>query len=348
MKRRIRAVEFFSGTGGLQLSLCKACQSLGREYTIDCAIDINGRAVAAYSHNFPSHRMIRKTIDHLSSTQLNPQKSRWNDAASQLSLSNDDEIVWLMSPPCQPFVLNGRNADTQDNRNSALFHVIDLICECKPHHVFLENVAGFAASDTRNRVVEQLHAAGYATSEVVVSPLQFGIPNDRKRFYMVASLNPEASKLTIPELASLPWLSKYLDEPATVPAECWLTSEQLDLIIHQQHHVDLVFPWSTTSSAFTKSYGDKWNHFRGTGSLLCLCSPDEVTDSHERFHNVVDSMRGRIRYFTPREIMRIHGYPSEYSFPDSFSCKDKWALLGNGVNVDVCAHLMTCMLTNGS
>lgn len=44
-------------------------------------------------------------------------------------------------------------------------------------------------STTRNHLVSTLHKLGYVTAEFTLSPLQFGIPNSRLRYYLLAKLS---------------------------------------------------------------------------------------------------------------------------------------------------------------
>jgi tRNA (cytosine38-C5)-methyltransferase len=51
-----------------------------------------------------------------------------------------------------------------------------------------------------------------------------------------------------------------------------------------------------------------------------------------------------LRFFTPREIARIHGIPEWYSFPEALSEKQLYKLLGNGLNVSVVKLLLEKVL----
>ena len=55
----------------------------------------------------------------------------------------------------------------------------------------------------------------------------------------------------------------------------------------------------------------------------------------------------RLRYFTPSEIARLHCLSSNFGFPASVSRKQRWKVLGNGLNAHVVAVLMRLLLTKG-
>ncbi|MEM7247209.1 MAG: DNA cytosine methyltransferase, partial [Acidobacteriota bacterium] len=52
---------------------------------------------------------------------------------------------------------------------------------------------------------------------------------------------------------------------------------------------------------------------------------------------------GRARYFSPEEVLRLHGYPDDLRFPDTLSRRSRWRLAGNGVHVD-CVRRVASLL----
>jgi tRNA (cytosine38-C5)-methyltransferase len=58
--------------------------------------------------------------------------------------------------------------------------------EHPPNYILLENVKGFEESDSRDLLVEALATAGYEFQELLITPLQIGIPNSRMRYYCLA------------------------------------------------------------------------------------------------------------------------------------------------------------------
>ncbi|XP_059150718.1 tRNA (cytosine(38)-C(5))-methyltransferase-like isoform X3 [Physella acuta] len=94
----------------------------------------------------------------------------------------------LMSPPCQPFTRVGKKGDCNDVRTKSFLHLLQILIQLKekPLYILVENVKGFEVSQTRQKLVEFLVAGGYTFQEFLLTPLQFGIPNCRLRYYMIA------------------------------------------------------------------------------------------------------------------------------------------------------------------
>lgn len=113
--------------------------------------------------------------------------------------------------------------------------------------------------------------------------------------------------------------------------------------------LDICYPNSTRSCCFTKAYG---RYLEGTGSVFCEESKEKVqllmehinslnTESEE-FLNCVEELR--LRFFTPREICRLMGFPESFTFPDSISKKQRYMLLGNSINVKVVSQLIKILM----
>lgn len=94
-----------------------------------------------------------------------------------------------MSPPCQPFTttVDAKQRDLQDPRNRAFLHLMNCLKQMRngPEWIFFENVVGFWKSETYNSWIDALRQAGYAWRHYCLTPVQFRIPNNRMRFYMV-------------------------------------------------------------------------------------------------------------------------------------------------------------------
>lgn len=95
-------------------------------------------------------------------------------------------------PPCQGFSLNGkRNGD--DPRNQLVHRYLEMVGILGPSLVFLENVRGFtsmkySADATFSAfVADSLREMGYDTWTQVVAASDWGVPQRRPRFLLVAA-----------------------------------------------------------------------------------------------------------------------------------------------------------------
>ncbi len=102
----------------------------------------------------------------------------------------DDKPVWTGSCPCQPFSAAGKGSGFDDERH-LWPHFHWLISECRPQHVFGEQVASGNANAWLDLVQADVEAMGYAFGLVPFPSAGVGAPHIRDRAYWVANANGE-------------------------------------------------------------------------------------------------------------------------------------------------------------
>ena len=102
----------------------------------------------------------------------------------------DDKPVWTGSCPCQPFSAAGKGDGFADERH-LWPHFFHLISECRPQHVFGEQVAAGNANAWFDLVQTDLEGMGYAFGLVPFSAAGIGAPHIRERAYWVANAGSE-------------------------------------------------------------------------------------------------------------------------------------------------------------
>jgi site-specific DNA-cytosine methylase len=277
-----RVLELYCGIGG-----CAA--ALDPEAEVVAAVDINRAALEIYRHNFP-HPAVARTIDSIGAADL----ERWG------------ADLWWLSPPCQPFTRRGLRRDDQDPRSASLLRLIDLLDQAPPLCLALENVPGFAGSRTHARLRGALDRLGYKIRETQICPSELGVPNRRRRFYLVAA---RRALLDVPpaDHRQRP-LADFLDpEPGK---ELWPEAE---LMRRYRHAIDLVEPGDRAALAacFTAAYGR--SPVRSGSYLATPAGP---------------------RRFSPTEILRLLGFPDSYRLPSGLPLGTAWRLVGNSLSVD--------------
>ena len=100
----------------------------------------------------------------------------------------DDRPVWTGSCPCQPFSAAGKGDGFADERH-LWPHFFHLISECRPQHVFGEQVASGNANTWFDLVQADLEGVGYAFGLVPFTSAGVGAPHIRERAYWVANAN---------------------------------------------------------------------------------------------------------------------------------------------------------------
>ncbi|CAO2594920.1 tRNA (cytosine(38)-C(5))-methyltransferase, partial [Lemmus lemmus] len=110
--------------------------------------------------------------------------------------------------------------------------------------------------------------------------------------------------------------------------------------------LDIVKPTSRRSMCFTKGYG---SYIEGTGSVLQTAEDVQIENVFKSLNNLPPEEKIaklstlKLRYFTPREIANLQGFPPEFGFPEKITVKQRYRLLGNSLNVHVVARLLTLL-----
>ena len=111
--------------------------------------------------------------------------------------------------PCQPFSVSGRRLGFADTRGT-LFHEIVRVAEARrPAYLLLENVPGLLnheRGETFRTIISEIHELGYSLEWRVCNSANFGVPQQRRRIYLVGFLDSRLSGkiFPVPESGSAP------------------------------------------------------------------------------------------------------------------------------------------------
>ncbi|KAG1656062.1 tRNA (cytosine-5-)-methyltransferase [Nymphon striatum] len=239
--------------------------------------------------------------------------------------------------------------------------------ETKPSYIFVENVKGFEDSEARKLLIETLHSCNFHYQEFLISPRNFGIPNSRLRYYLMAKkaekdfcFNFNGLCETIEELKpcsacrnliiskkNLPPspISSYLEHLSDSHLLSLNVPDQM--LLRYSKVMDIVTPDSKKSCCFTKGYG---RCAEGSGSVLQQDSSVKIDEVFHSLNSTVDVAEQikilkslKLRFFSPREIANLMCFPAEFGFPSELNQKQLFKVLGNSVNVRVISILFSIM-----
>lgn len=95
--------------------------------------------------------------------------------------------------PCQPFSKAGKQQGFKDekDRGNLFWKIMDILRKKKPEYILLENVQNLQTHDNGNtwEVIRTNLETLYDVKCDIISPHNFGIPQHRKRIYIVGRLN---------------------------------------------------------------------------------------------------------------------------------------------------------------
>eukprot|EP00026_Physarum_polycephalum_P009738 Phypoly_transcript_09872.p1 GENE.Phypoly_transcript_09872~~Phypoly_transcript_09872.p1 ORF type:complete len:334 (+),score=28.13 Phypoly_transcript_09872:67-1068(+) len=329
-----KALEFYSGIGGFHYSaLLSSCP-----IEIVQSFDIHSFANDTYLFNFKS-KVNSHNIETLSAKDIDQYEAD----------------IWMMSPPCQPYTRQKEalQKGSVDPRAKSFLHLLDLFPSLKfpPTYILIENVVGFESSDTHTLVTNMLASQNYTWHEFHLSPTQFGIPNQRMRYYLLAKIKPSSFICEAKEIWKEIPHSHYFPSQEVKPLNHYLSplhSEDLEkymvpekVLLNSGVLFDIVYPTSSHCCCFTQAYTHK---VEGAGSVLQLAAKDTPCDATHPSTLIAL----KLRYFTPIEIARMHGFPASFGYPPVLTQRQCYRLIGNSLNVVVVSELIKYLLTDNS
>lgn len=173
LRRSLRVASLFSGIGGFELGLHRA----GHQTVLMC--ESNPFAQTILRSKFP-------------------QVALHDDVTTLSSLPECDLVTagW----PCQDISLAGKTGGLGGSRSGLIEEVFRLVgaMDRRPAYILLENVAfaiDLRKGEAIRYVTERLEQLGYSWAYRILDTRLFGLPQRRRRLYVLASLDADPSAL---------------------------------------------------------------------------------------------------------------------------------------------------------
>ena len=170
---RISAIDLFCGIGGLTNGLIQS------GIDVVAGIDLEGACKYAYEENNHAY-FIQRDV-----TTVKPEEIE--------ALYPDGTEIRVLAgcAPCQPFSKYSqryRKEGYKDEKWKLLYSFGELSKQVLPEIVAMENVPELATTPVFDDFVKELKSMGYHTQDKVVYCPDYGIPQNRKRLILLASL----------------------------------------------------------------------------------------------------------------------------------------------------------------
>jgi DNA (cytosine-5)-methyltransferase 1 len=174
-RRKIHVYDFFSGCGGTSAGLKAA------GLKICFALDNDPVAASTYRLNIPEACFFERDIRDLGIDEL----------ARLVRKSRNNSVLFSACAPCQPYSRQNQYRSSKDERIPLLMELAPHVRRIKPDYVFLENVPGMRKDGGRRspfvEFMKLLGGLGYSYDHNVVPAQDYGVPQLRRRLFLVAS-----------------------------------------------------------------------------------------------------------------------------------------------------------------
>lgn len=161
----MKAVDLFCGCGGMSLGFQNA------------GIDV----LAAYDNWTPAINIYRDNFDHpVYDCDLNAE-----EAINHIKVFNPDMIIG--GPPCQDFSIAGNR--NMGERANLTIRFANIIKEIRPMWFVMENVYNIERMPILPKAQKIFKKAGYGLTIRILNASHCGVPQARRRFFMIGLLD---------------------------------------------------------------------------------------------------------------------------------------------------------------
>jgi DNA (cytosine-5)-methyltransferase 1 len=320
----VNLADLFCGGGFLSLGISEAFRRLKYATNIELAVEREPIVAEAFRENFPDAKLHVGNVEDLFDGELG---ARLTSRERLVKRSTKRIDVLLGGPPCQGHSDLNNHTRRDDPRNLLYVRVARAAEVLEPQLVFIENVPSVVndRSNVVDHAISTLKKRGYNVAAARLSLADFGIPQRRKRHFVVA-IHRDCKASSFPHL--LTTCSKHQLRPLT-----WAIGD-LENVTFGESLLDR----PSTATAVNQKRID-WLFDNSAYDL-----PNRLRPSCHRGDHTYRSMYGRLRWdmpaqtittgfgsmgqgrfvhpsqrrvITPHEAARIQTIPDFYRFKDT-------------------------------
>lgn len=300
-----RVLDLFCGGGGSSWGARLAGAH------IVCGVDADPCAHEAYALNFPNARALRLKM------------TRKTSVNALGDLGHID--VLLASPECTNHTMaRGNRPIDHHSRDTAMF-VLNFAADLLPRWIVIENVIQMRAWRGYGDLLGQLHGLGYATHPVTLDARDFGVPQQRRRLFVLCDREGSPIAPKPPPGMKAPTVADILDPPGTWPTKPLRRAGRAVPTLERAERA--IAAVGEGKSFLIVYYGSD-----ASGGWQTLERPLRTITTIDRFGLVTwEGSEPHLRMLQVPELARAMGFDNAYTLDGVGSRRDQVRLLGNGV-----------------
>ncbi len=296
----IKFIDLFCGIGGFRYASQQAFEQLGISGQCLFSSDIDKFAAESYEANF--------------------QEKPVGDITKVRAEDIPDFDLLFAGFPCQAFSICGLQKGFEDNTKGTLFFdIARILKEKQPRAFVLENVKNLASHDGGKTLKTIIHVLreelGYYVDYKVLNALDFGLPQKRERIIIVGGKKP----------FQMEW--KFDIEHAKT------LKDILEDNVDKKHYASDEIIKKRKGMHAAKTTPEIW-HENKAGNISSYPYSCALRAGASYNYLLVDGERR----LTPREMLRLQGFPDEFEIVVSDAQTRKQA--GNAIPVNMVAKVV--------
>lgn len=312
-------VSFFAGCGGLDLGF----EQMG--FRVVWANELEPHCRATYIRNHPNTEFVLEDICKINSD----------------TIPNCDGFIG--GPPCQSWSVGGKQKGLDDKRGKLFLKYIELISVKKPKFFVIENVKGMLDDkfkDVFNDFLNRLNDAGYNVQWKLLDAVNYRIPQNRERVFIVGFRKDLNVNFTFPNPTCIEsiTLENAIGDITVEPRLCssanmkYFDGEIEKNCLYRNHDV-LMSEFGPFYLKGNRRRGWRQPSFtiNATADFAPLhpSSPKMMYYGYENWGFQKDKL-SKYRRMSVRECARIQTFPDNFIF-EYENVKDGYKMIGNAV-----------------
>ena len=252
--------------------------------------------------------------------------------------------LFVGGSPCQSFSVIGAKGGFNDTRGTLFYQYVRLVKEMQPKVFIYENVYGLTRHDkgkTWSIMQQVFEELGYSFKFKILDSRNFGIPQGRRRIFVVGFKNSEScDKFKFPEEIDLEYSMQDFLEENCAEGSLQSVNGKLTKINDKKGVPEEKYYLSEKLKAYCLSPGTK-NFMHADAKIdlpIARALLSTMGNSDRSSVNNYVTTNGRVRALTVREAHRLMGFPDSYKIVVSKAQAYKQA--GNSIVVDVLMNIV--------
>jgi DNA (cytosine-5)-methyltransferase 1 len=312
-----RAIDLFCGAGGSSWGAHSAgIKMIG-------AVDAWDVAARTYKDNFPTAKVVCGTLGENSRARTLPNIGRVD--------------LIIASPECTHHsIARGAKPLDEESRKSGRF-VLPFIRAMAPRWIVLENVPRMRSWSGFAEMVKQIERCGYQLNMQVLDAADFGVPQTRRRLFIIGDRKRQPGKIFIPRRNKPRTAASILDPVGRWRAESVFNGHRAQATIER-------IKTGIRAVGRGKDFLTVYYSSDRAGGWQRLDRPLRTLTTLDRF-GLVQWVDGEptLRMLQIPELKRAMGLPRDFNLEHG-TRRDKIKLLGNSVCAPVMRHIVASLV----
>lgn len=291
----MKTIDLFAGCGGLSLGFQQA------GFNLVAAVDNWLSAIKVYQNNF-QHSILPIDL----STNFDYDILR----------KYQPELI-IGSPPCQDFSSAGKRDENQGRANLTITFA-EIITKVKPYWFVMENVERIEKSKTLKLALNLFKEYGYGLTAKILNACYCGVPQMRKRYFLIGELYGEDNALNF-----------YLEKN--------LTSQPLTIFDYLGNSLGIEFYYRHPRSYQRRGI---FSIYEPSPTIRGVNRP--IPKTYQKHQGDACEINEKLRPLTTIERSYLQTFPKNFKFEGTKS--DLEQMIGNAVPVNLAQYVANSIL----